>query len=185
MSILTPNSFFQNIYEITPEFLKENGIRAIVSDIDNTLVTYDDPEPTEELLKWFKSLKDAGIKLAFISNNKGDRVELFNRSLGYHAFPNAHKPLIKTMLRAIKTLGEGKEHTAALGDQILTDILAGNRSGIHTILVPPIKDKTNRITRLKRYFEKGVLRRYYKHHPEAPDIRKGSPLTKEHVPEKE
>ncbi len=167
MSILTPNSFFQNIYEITPEFLKENSIKAIVSDIDNTLVTYDDPEPTEKLLKWFKSLEEAGIKVAFISNNKGDRVELFNRSLGYHAFPNAHKPLIKTMLRAIEALGEGKEHTAALGDQILTDILAGNRSGIHTILVPPIKDKTNLFFKTKRLLERRTVKKYLKEHTEA------------------
>lgn len=167
MSILTPNSFFQNIYEITPEFLKEKGITAIVSDIDNTLVTYDDPEPTEELTKWFKSLEDAGIKLAFISNNKGDRVKLFNRSLGYHAFPNAHKPLIKTMLRAIETLGEGKEHTAALGDQILTDIVAGNRSGIYTILVPPIKDKTDLFFKTKRLLERKTVKKYLKNNPEA------------------
>lgn len=167
MSILTPKSFFQSIYEITPEFLKEQGIRAIVSDIDNTLVTYDDPEPTEELMKWFKSLEDAGVKLAFISNNNGDRVTVFNRSLGYHAFPNAHKPLIGTMLKAIETLGEGKEHTAALGDQILTDIVAGNRAGIHTILVPPIKDKTNLFFRTKRLFERGTVKKYLKEHPEA------------------
>ncbi len=167
MSILTPKSFFSSIYEITPEFLKENGIKAIVSDIDNTLVTYDDPKPTEELMKWFKSLEEAGIKLAFISNNGSDRVGLFNRELGYHAFPNAHKPLIGTMLKAIDTLGEGKEHTAALGDQILTDIVAGNRAGIFTILVPPIKDKTNLFFKSKRLLERSTVKKYLKEHPEA------------------
>ena len=167
MSILTPNSFFQNIYEITPEFLKANGIRAIVSDIDNTLVTYDESEPTEELTEWFALLASNGIKIAFLSNNKGDRVALFNRSLGYPAFSNARKPLIGTMLKAIEALGEGKEHTAALGDQILTDIVAGNRAGIHTILVPPIKDKTNLFFRAKRLLERSTVKKYLKEHPEA------------------
>ena len=167
MSIFTPNAFFQSIYDITPEFLLDNGIKAIVSDIDNTLVTYDDPEPTEKLLGWFKTLEDAGIKLAFISNNKGGRVELFNRSLGYISFSNAHKPCKKTMLRAIETLGAGKEHTAALGDQILTDVLAGNRSGIFTILVPPIKDKTNLFFKTKRLLERKTVKKYLKDHPEA------------------
>ena len=69
MSILTPKSFFSSIYEITTEFIREKGIKAIVSDIDNTLVTYDDPVPTEKLMAWFKGLERAGIKLAFISNN--------------------------------------------------------------------------------------------------------------------
>ena len=157
MSILTPKSFFSSIYEITPEFLSEKGIRAIVSDIDNTLVTYDDPVPTEKLMTWFKGLERAGIKLAFISNNHGERVKLFNKDLGYHAFPNAHKPLIGTMLKAIDTLG----------DQILTDIVAGNRAGIYTILVPPIKDKTNLFFKSKRLLERGTVKKYLKEHPEA------------------
>ena len=72
-----------------------------------------------------------------------------------------------------------------MGDQVFTDVLFARMAGIRAILVPPIKDKTNCITRIKRYFEKGVLRRYYKRHPEAPDIRLGSPLTKEHVTPKE
>ncbi len=167
MSILTPNIFFRDIYEITPEFLKEKGIRAIVSDIDNTLVTYDDPEPTERLSKWFDMMRENGIKIAFISNNNGERVELFNRKLGYHFFPNAKKPLIKTMLRAVETLGEGKEHTAALGDQMLTDIVAGNRSGLYTILVVPIKDKTNLFFKTKRLIERPAVKKYLKNHPEA------------------
>lgn len=167
MLVMTPKSFFSDIYEITPEFLKEKGIRAIVSDIDNTLVTYDDEKPTERLLTWFETMRKAGIKIAFISNNSGDRVKIFNEELGYHYFPNARKPLIKTMLKAIETLGEGKEHTAALGDQILTDIVAGNRSGIYTILVPPIKDKTNLFFRTKRLIERRTVKKYLKEHPEA------------------
>jgi HAD superfamily phosphatase (TIGR01668 family) len=159
---MTPKSFFSDIYEITPEFLKEKGIRAIVSDIDNTLVTYDDAKPTERLLEWFSAMQDAGIKIAFISNNSGERVRIFNEELGYHYFPNAKKPLIKTMLKAIDTLGEGKEHTAALGDQILTDIVAGNRAGIYTILVPPINDKRDIFTRFKRLLERPIIRKYEK-----------------------
>ena len=167
MSIFTPDAFFQTVYDVTPEFLLSKGIRAIVSDIDNTLVTYDDPEPTEKLLVWLKSLEDAGIKLAFISNNKGDRVEKFNSSLSYAAFSNAKKPCKRTMLRAIDALGEGREHTAALGDQILTDILAGKSCNIFTILVVPIKDKTNLFFKTKRLLERGTVKKYLKDHPEA------------------
>ena len=42
-----PDRCFDDIYMITPEFLLAEGIRAVLLDIDNTLVTYDDPEPTE------------------------------------------------------------------------------------------------------------------------------------------
>ena len=47
---LVPDFMFSSVYDITPEFFKENGITSIVSDIDNTLVTYDDEKPTKQLL---------------------------------------------------------------------------------------------------------------------------------------
>ena len=94
----------------------------------------------------------------------------------------ACKPLPFRGRKVMKALGGNKKNTAIMGDQIFTDVLFGRMLGIRTILLPPIKDKTNCITRIKRYFEKGVLRRYHKRNPDAPDIRLGSPLTKEHVP---
>ena len=76
-----PDIYLNDIYEITPEMLKERGIKAVLLDIDNTLVTYDDPKPTESVLKWLDALKNVGISAAFISNNHQERVELFNISI--------------------------------------------------------------------------------------------------------
>ena len=64
-----------------------------------------------------------------------------------------------------------------MGDQIFTDVLCARLCGAQAFLVPPIKDRTDLGTRAKRFFERGFLRRFYKKHPDAPDIRKGSPLT--------
>ena len=90
-----PDLYLDDIYGITPEMLLERGIRAVLLDIDNTLVTYDDPMPTESVLKWLGALSEAGIKAAFISNNHKDRVELFNSELKYFATWDSGKPFIK------------------------------------------------------------------------------------------
>ena len=87
-----PDRCFDDIYMITPEFLLAEGIRAVLLDIDNTLVTYDDPEPTEPVIKWLNSLAENGISAAFISNNHRERVERFNSSLGYFASWDSKKP---------------------------------------------------------------------------------------------
>ena len=57
-----------------------------------------------------------------------------------------------------------RENVCMLGDQIFTDVLAGQNAGLKTILVPPIKDKTDILTRSKRVLEKPFLKKYKKKH---------------------
>lgn len=162
---LIPDVFYDDIYQITPEYLKKEGIKALVLDIDNTLVTYDDPEPTESVLKWFKTMEDAGISIAFVSNNKPPRVERFNSKLGYFAQAKGGKPFGKHIRRAMAHMGVTKEETALVGDQLLTDIMAGKCAKLNkSLLVLPIKDKTTPFFRFKRWLEKPYIRKYKKLH---------------------
>lgn len=147
--------------------LTERGIKAVLLDIDNTLVTYDDPMPTESVLRWLDSLKSAGISAAFISNNHQDRVELFNSELKLFATWDSGKPSYKRHVEAMKYLGTDKSSTAAIGDQIFTDIWSAKRLGITAFLVKPIKDKTTLFNRSKRALEKPILRRYKKKYGES------------------
>ena len=185
MPFLQPNYTRMCYRDLTPEFLKQEGIEVLLLDIDNTLAPYEQLDPDEHIRTWLQNMAEAGIKTAFVSNNRGRRIERFNATLNRPARCAACKPLPFRGRKIMKGLGGNKKTTAIMGDQIFTDVLCARMMGIRAILVPPIKDKTNRITRIKRHFEKGVLRRYYKRNPNAPDIRLGSPLTKEHVPEKE
>lgn len=160
---LIPDVFFNDIYEITPEFLKSEGVKALVLDIDNTLVTYDDPEPTESVLKWLGAMQETGIKIAFVSNNKHPRVERFNSKLGYFAQAKGGKPFAKHIKRAMAHMGVTREETALIGDQLLTDILAARTAKLHrAFLVKPIKDKTDAFTRSKRMIEKPFIKKYYR-----------------------
>lgn len=157
-----PSLYLNNIYEISPEQLSEKGIRAVLLDIDNTLVTYDDPKPTEPLLNWFDKLKQNNISIAFISNNDKNRVELFNSELNFFASWNSKKPSVKCYIEAMNHLGTNKSNTAVIGDQIFTDIWSAKKLGLYCILVNPIKDKTSLFFKTKRFLEKPIIKEYKK-----------------------
>lgn len=161
-----PDLYLDDIYEISPEDLRKRGIRAVLLDIDNTLVTYDDPKPTPSVLTWLHTLKEHGIAAAFISNNHKDRVELFNEDLRLFATWDSHKPSGKCYRAAMKHLGTDASSTAVIGDQVFTDVWSAKRLGLYCILVKPIKDKTSLFFRSKRLLEKPILRRYRKQHGE-------------------
>ncbi len=157
-----PDLRLDDIYLVTPEFLKARGIRAVLLDIDNTLVTYDDPKPTPPVLAWLDSLKENGISAAFISNNHKERVQTFNEELGYFASWDSKKPSGKCYLAAMERLGTSAADTAVIGDQVFTDVWSAKRLGLYAILVKPIKDKTSLFFRFKRALERPVLSRYEK-----------------------
>ena len=181
MALFQPDHTFLCYRDVSADFLRSQGIEVLLLDIDNTLAPYEQPEPDEHIKAWLHSLEQGGIQTAFLSNNHAPRVTLFNRTLGRPCRFDAHKPLRGTGKRLLAELGGTKASAALMGDQIFTDVLCARNLGIRALLVPPIKDKTDAGTRLKRFFERGILKRYYKKHPDAPDIRAGSTITKEFV----
>ncbi len=179
MSLLTPHYTFRAYFHLTAELLREQGIKVLLLDIDNTLAPYEQPLPDERLKKWLKELQQAGVTVAFLSNNHADRVELFNKELGLACRYDAHKPLTGNAKRLFRSLGGTKHTTAFMGDQIFTDVCCARLCGARAFLVPPIWDRRDAGTRFKRRLEKGILRRFYKKHPDMPDIREGNPITDE------
>lgn len=174
MSLFAPDGTRRAYYELHPEDLTSIGVKLLILDVDNTLAPYEQPDPDGTVKEWLAALKEAGITAAILSNNHGERIERFNAPLALPYRERAHKPLTKKAKKLIKELGFTKKETAFIGDQIFTDMLCAHLTGARGFLVPPIKDRTDAGTRLKRYFERGILRRYHKKHPEAPDVREGS-----------
>ncbi len=161
-----PDGIFENVYELTPERLLSKGIKALILDIDNTLVTYDDPIPTERVKNWLDELHSKGIQTAFVSNNHSERVERFCEGLGCYFHADAKKPSRKFMLEAMEHMKTDTSNTAAVGDQLFTDVWAATRCGMRSFLVPPIKDKKTPFFRFKRLLEKPFLRLYHKRNKE-------------------
>ena len=157
---MMPDYMFRAFDEITPAFLASLGVKAILADIDNTLAPYEQPEPDERIKGWIASLAEAGIGIAFVSNNDWERVELFNRTLGVPAYAKSGKPFKKNLVKAMNDLGGTPETTVMLGDQLLTDALAGHNLGVKCLIVPPIRDKKNAFFKFKRWLEKPVVRRF-------------------------
>lgn len=166
MGYLTPDFMFATYRDLTPAYLKERGIDVLIMDIDNTLAPYEQPEPDESIMTWLAEMQAAGIRLAFVSNNNRERVELFNQKIGIRAHAKSGKPFGKTLRRVIRSYGSDASHTAMLGDQLLTDVFAGKHIGATALLVPPIKDKTTAFWRIKRALEKPIIKKYVKKHPE-------------------
>jgi len=160
MGIFYPKNDYNNIYEVDYEQLKTLGIKGIIFDIDNTLVPYDVVEPTVTVRELLTKLKDQGFELCLISNNNETRVNAFNREMGLFAVPRAYKPLKKNILKGLAYMKTKPEETAIIGDQMFTDIWGGNRLGLYTILINPIQDKEEWITKVKRGIEKKVYKRY-------------------------
>jgi HAD superfamily phosphatase (TIGR01668 family) len=154
-----PEYYFEAFHEASAEFLLSIGVKGIVLDVDNTLEPYENPTPGEHVVRWLESLRAAGISAAIVSNNGGERINLFNKSLGLPAYYKANKPFKKNVLNAMNDMGTVKENTVLMGDQVFTDVWAAHNAGIRAILVPPIKDKTDLLTKFKRLLEKLVLKR--------------------------
>lgn len=161
---LIPDYMPDRYTDVTPAFLQSIGVCALLIDIDNTLAPYEQPDPDDDHRAWFASLEAAGIRAALISNNGRERVERFNATLGLPAQWKSGKPFGKVMKRFMRDWGVSAAETAMLGDQLLTDALAGKRLGLRTIIVPPIRDKKSTFVRFKRYLERPYIRAYRSTH---------------------
>lgn len=128
------------IFEIDPAALERRGIRLLLADLDNTLVPYGVPEPTEEVRAWAAALAGRGGELFVLSNNRRpQRPERFSKALGVPFLGHAGKPKVRSFATAMERMGCTREQTAVVGDQIFTDILGGKRAGVTTLLVEPIR----------------------------------------------
>ena len=157
-----PEYYFRTFNEASSDFLLSIGVKGIVLDVDNTLEPYENPLPGDHVKAWLSELREKGISAAIVSNNGGKRINLFNSELGLVAYYKAKKPFKKNVLNAMRDMGTDKSNTILMGDQIFTDVWAAHNTGIRAILVPPINDKRDVLTRFKRLLEKPVLKKYKK-----------------------
>jgi len=159
---LYPNYYCDKVTDITIELLKENNIKGLILDVDNTLIDFDRNmlEGTEE---WIDRMKKNGIKCIILSNsNKIDKVTKVGETLDISFIYFATKPLKRGFKKAQKELGLDSENIAVVGDQIFTDVIGANRSKMFSILVNPIAKKDIWITRFKRPIEELIVKSYVK-----------------------
>lgn len=155
---LYPDYIYQSVHTIEADFFKDNNIKYVVLDIDNTLVPYTVKTPTKPAMDFLRRLESEGIKYCFLSNNNQKRVMLFNDNINAPYEANARKPFVSGLNRVLKQIGAKKPETLIIGDQIFTDVWTGKRAGVRAMLVNPIEDKETLFFRFKRALEKIVLK---------------------------
>ena len=158
-----PDERIDSTYNIDFEKLYQEGIRGIIFDIDNTLVTHGAP-PDERSVELLKKLVGMGFKILFLSNNKEGRVKSFRDgsvSEGMYLY-KAGKPKKSGYFKAMEMMGTDVTSTVFIGDQIFTDIWGAKMCKIRNILVNPIHPKEEIQIVLKRILEKIVLNAYEK-----------------------
>jgi HAD superfamily phosphatase (TIGR01668 family) len=111
------------------------------------------------VLEWVKRVRAAGFQTALVTNNRSRRVRTLAAAMDIPVAQGRFKPSRSMLRRAMAIMGTTAEETALLGDQLLTDIFAGNRLGLYTILVTPIAVREFPATRLVRMLERFLIRR--------------------------
>lgn len=159
--LLTPTQVVQSVKEVDPKQLKAQGIRAIITDLDNTLVPWRHYEITPGVIEWLARLEVEGIKICIASNTiHTERLKQLADTMNIPFVDQVQKPRRGGFLRAMHLMDSHVQDTAVFGDQIFTDVLAGNRIGLTTILLrPPLSKEEFISTQMVRYVENAVIRR--------------------------
>lgn len=158
--LVYPKFYCNNVRDVKLEFLKQNNIKGIILDVDNTLIDYY-RKFEEGTIEWVKNLKENGIKFCIVSNsNNVEKVKYVSEILDIPYFYFAKKPFKFGFMKAQKQMQLPVQNIAAIGDQIMTDVIGSNRCKMFSILVKPIMEKDFLITKLKRPIENKIINNY-------------------------
>ena len=146
-----PTWMVEAIYQITPAQLKNLGIKAVLTDLDNT---------------WILEMKNAGIPVVVVSNNNSKRVARAIEKFDLLYVARAMKPLARGINIAKRQLDLADDEIVMVGDQIMTDIRGANRAGIRSILVKPIIATDSWKTQFNRFLEKRIMAYLLAKHPD-------------------
>lgn len=157
--LLTPNMQVRKITDITIEMLKENNIKGMILDVDNTIIDLD-RVPLVGIKEWMDNMKNEGIKFCIASNSlKKDKIEKVAKMLDIPYVHFSAKPTKIGLKKAKQILEiENSKNIAEVGDQLFTDVLGTNRMKMFSILTEPLCEEKVKINNLKRKLEKRVLK---------------------------
>ena len=136
MSVFRADHKFERFEDVTPEFLKGEGVRLLLCDLDNTLRLHSEKEPTDELMDWIEDLRSAGIKVVIISNNgRKKMMQKFCQPIKVDCVWWAKKPVSTKLKEAMMKYGFSADETAMLGDKWSTDVLAAKNARVRSYQV--------------------------------------------------
>ncbi len=159
-----PFAHAKSIYDVDPSFFQKLGVKVVLTDLDNTLDSVHTKTPSDRAKALAETLKAAGIRLIIVSNNTGKRVQEYAKELGVESACWMLKPFSFRIRKFLKKQGIAKEEVILIGDQILTDVMAGNGAKIKTLLCDPLVKEDPPWTRFNRFFERPIRRKQDERH---------------------
>ncbi len=158
-NLLKPTRYVQSIHDINLEELLNKGIKAIIIDLDDTIVPRLESNISEKSAKWIEKVKGMGFKIHIVSNGKRlKRVAKVAKDLNITGSGLGFKPFPYIFKRTLKKLAAQPKETAVIGDLLTTDVLGGNILGMFTILLKPMTKETSIIRIPYRLFEELAVR---------------------------
>lgn len=141
VSLLEPNLVLGGtIFDLTPVILGKHNIKGLILDVDETLVPFKQKETTQELQQWISLIRQT-TPIWLVSNNISySRIGKIAESVDLPFIFAAKKPSRRKLQQAATAMDLPVEQVAMVGDRLFTDVLAGNRLGMFTILVEPMID---------------------------------------------
>ena len=149
-----PDFALEKAYDVTVDSLKKHGIKIVLVDLDNTLIAWNNPDGTPEMRQWLHDLRDAGIPVVVVSNNKYERVKRAVEKFGIEFEAFALKPFTFGINRALKRFNVQPHEVVMIGDQLMTDIRAAKRVGLKSVLVKPLIQTDSINTQINRWRER-------------------------------
>lgn len=127
-----------SVLTISPELLSQHNIKGLILDVDDTLVPLCQAETNPDLTRWMIQMK-AMASVWLVSNNiNANRISRIADLLEVPYISSAGKPSGRKLKQALNAMELPFDQVAMVGDRLFTDILAGNRAGLFTILVDPM-----------------------------------------------
>ena len=159
MSLVGAWRYVARVELIDPSELAAEGVRCVLLDRDNTCVPRDSKVAPPEVMAWIEALHEQGISTCLVSNNfHTTQVERSAAELESEVVHHAMKPAPFAVWTALRKMDVEKTEAVLVGDQLFTDMAAGNLAGVRTILVRPQSRVDLWYTHIFRVFENLFLR---------------------------
>ena len=128
----------RTLAELPLQDLLDQGIRALVLDVDRTLLPRRQAQLPQSALLWLREARSR-MPIHLLSNNPSrQRIGAVARQLQLPFTTSAGKPRRAALRRVLGQLAVEPRQVALIGDRLFTDVIAGNRLGLFTVLVKPI-----------------------------------------------
>ena len=162
MNNFIPDIYAKNIFNIDYKKLKKDGIKCVLFDLDNTIATLSEKEPSKDVKELFSFIDDLNMKIIILTNSKKKRVAPFKEKLNVDSAYMSMKPLKRKFKKVLGMFNLDFSEVALIGDQLMTDVYGANRCGITSILVDPLTDEDKFFTKINRKLEKMMFNKLKK-----------------------